>query len=171
LENHCWMWLKGTFIKNKPRCGDILPKYANYFIATFLKCCKEVNENKEIESWIKTSSLSNISTFCEIIKFGIFEYLDDIIDCVSYLITKDEDVNVRKSCVRVFKSIFYTFRGDSFKILDEKTKQIIVILKNVSFYDHDELVKYNSKILLEEIYSITKEKIVPFQPNSILKFI
>ncbi|KAG2393977.1 hypothetical protein C9374_003741 [Naegleria lovaniensis] len=141
------------------RCGQMLPKYAHYFVYCFLNCGKENDKDYE---WVRASSISNLATLVQILRFGVHPFVQDIIDCASYVLNFDQSEHVRRAAVLIFDRFAKTFQTDLFEVFTESTlDQFKTILNNTAFYDKDEIVRVNAKAVICEMNDFQDERLYP----------
>ncbi|EFC41592.1 predicted protein [Naegleria gruberi] len=141
------------------RCGQLLPKYAHFFVYCFLNSGKETSQDLEL---VRASSLSNMATLVQILKFGVHPFLQDIMDCASYILKFDSSEQVRRAAVFIYHSFTKTFKTDLSEILDGKNlNHFKQSLERSAFYDKDEIVRINAKSVLSEVDDNDTELLTP----------
>nr|CAG4712874.1 unnamed protein product [Naegleria fowleri] len=141
------------------RCGQMLPKYAHYFVYCFLKCGKENDKDFEL---VRASSVSNLATLVQILKFGVHPFVQDIIDCASYVLNFDKSEHVRRAAVLIFDRFAKTFKTELFEVCEAATlDQFKTILNKAAFYDTDEIVRVNAKTVICEMDDLKDEQMTP----------
>ncbi|KAL9655140.1 hypothetical protein ABK040_008916 [Willaertia magna] len=151
-----------SLVEIAERCGQTLPKYAHYFVYCFLNCGKENDEDYEL---LRASALSNMATLVEILKFGVHPYIQDILDCCSYVLTFDESEHVRRAAILIFDRLVKTFKIEIFDLFNDVTSsKLTELLKRVAFYDNDDLVKINANAIISELDDLLQKRLTPSGP-------
>eukprot|EP01080_Neovahlkampfia_damariscottae_P010167 gene10167-2587_t len=152
-----------VLLKIAQKSGEILFKYAHFYVDTFLECSREENEI------VRASSLSNIAMFCQVIRFGIHPYINQIFDFTIQLIQTEKSIIVKRSCLQVFSKLIHCIDEEIFHEID--MKKLVQILKNIQYFDKSLEIVENSKILLNEIEEFARNFLGTEEPKSTLKFL
>ncbi|KYQ90522.1 hypothetical protein DLAC_09147 [Tieghemostelium lacteum] len=152
------------------RCGDTLPKYSDAMVHSFLISCKDQNP-----IGVRMSSLSNIATICELLHYSIQRYLVEILHCIHSILQSEKLVEIRRSAIFVFILLLKGLGKDSFELIPDQLLSLYNTLKNLEFYETDEISKSHARSALYELSNITKSFVFPnsensFQPYSKIHF-
>ncbi|EGC31098.1 hypothetical protein DICPUDRAFT_95597 [Dictyostelium purpureum] len=145
-----------SLIQISQRFGEALPKYADKLVPTFLQGCKA-----QEAVGVRTSSLSNLSTLCEMLHYSIDSYLVEILHCANTILSSDPEIEVRRGAIFIFQQLLKGLGLDSFEIIPNELKEIYNTLKKTEFYDPDEICKYHARAALYDLETITKQFIFP----------
>lgn len=148
------------------RCGHMLPKYAHHLVHTFLAQCRSQPVDPEDEnaknsvSFMKASSLSNLATVAELLRFAIQPFMQDIVHCATVLST-DPDKDVRRAVLFLFLRIVKGLGKDMFDAMKDQVRHIVQLLKKVQFYDTDGLIRHNAAMIVDQIGDILHDVLTP----------
>ncbi|KAK5582970.1 hypothetical protein RB653_004560 [Dictyostelium firmibasis] len=149
------MKLGEALIQISQRCGEMLPNYADRLVPTFLLGCRDESVG------VRTSSLSNLATLCEMLHYSIDSYLVEILLCTNAILKSDPEIEVRRGGIFIFQQLLQGLGMSSFQLIPDELKSIYNTLKNVEFYDQDEVCKYHARSALYDLEKITKTFIFP----------
>ncbi|EAL68518.1 hypothetical protein DDB_G0278691 [Dictyostelium discoideum AX4] len=155
------MKLGEALIQISQRCGEMLPNYATQLVPTFLLGCRDDSVG------VRTSSLSNLATLCEMMHYSIDSYLVEILLCTNSILKSDPEIEVRRGAIFIFQQLLQGLGMSSFQVIPDELKSIYNTLKNVEFYDQDEVCKYHARSTLYDLEKITKTFIFPNHSDSI----
>ncbi|KAF2076980.1 hypothetical protein CYY_001689 [Polysphondylium violaceum] len=150
-----------SLIQISQRCGESLPKYAATMVNAFLAACQP-----DQPVGVQSSSLSNLSTLCELLHYSIDPYLVDILSLINDILSTSKDSEIRRGAIFIFQMLLKGLGKDSFNLIPDQLKQIYNTLKNIEFYDTDDICKYHARSALYELDSITKSFIFPGNSNT-----
>eukprot|EP00026_Physarum_polycephalum_P001945 Phypoly_transcript_01948.p1 GENE.Phypoly_transcript_01948~~Phypoly_transcript_01948.p1 ORF type:complete len:950 (+),score=91.12 Phypoly_transcript_01948:150-2852(+) len=137
------------------RCGEVLPKYGNHFVHNFLTSAKDPQPD------MRASSLSLLASFCEIMRFALHPYIQEILLAVNSIIASDSEPIVRRGGIFVFKQLLVSMGADIFTLIPEEMKNIYHRLKITETYDKDDLCKYHARAVLADLDDLMRPVELP----------
>jgi uncharacterized protein YlzI (FlbEa/FlbD family) len=118
---------------------------------------------------VRASSLSNLATFCEVIKFGIHPFINQIFNHTIQLIQVEKEKIVKRSCLQVFNKLLYCMDESIFETID--LKRLVQILKNLEYFETSLEIKENANIVLNQIQEYSRSILFVSESQSTLKFL
>eukprot|EP01135_Chromosphaera_perkinsii_P004360 Nk52_evm11s279 gene=Nk52_evmTU11s279 len=166
-----------AMLKIALRLNETLPKYFQYFIDTFLNGARA--ESLEM----RASSLSNLATSCELMKFSLHSCIDEILSCIELVLKSDPEKMVRRAATSVLCSILkglgkegcvrlllgdsdhtrrksIVFKPSTFSSTS-RLKSIYKLLKQQETAETDGVGKINCRAAIYEIDEVIKSILVP----------
>eukprot|EP01133_Synstelium_polycarpum_P008955 gene8955-10501_t len=149
------MKLGESLVQISQRCGEALPHYAQSLFNCFFMGCRDASVG------VRASSLSNIATMCELLKFAIDAYLVETIECITSILRGEREVEVRRGAIYVFQLLLKGLGLDAFSSIPTSLSSIYTTLKYVESSDTDPVCKYHARSALSELETITKQFLFP----------
>lgn len=168
-----------SLVKIAERTGQVLPKYASQFMNCMLSVCRgnfkhkfksdDANQDAEHNALFRASALSNLASLCELLKFAVHPYLQEVIECTCTILqSNSEHVLVQRQCVHIIQRLVYGFQTHLFDFLPEHVQRITHSLQTAQFYNADQLIKHNSQIVLEDLEQLYLERLKPKHDEHII---
>jgi hypothetical protein len=127
------------------RLGSVLPKYAQEFFSVLL-----LTVQKDPEALMRASALSNIAELCELLRYGLLPYIEEIMAMVYDILLVEKDDHVRRGCVNLIKQLFKGLQKDSIAIIPGHLKRIIPLLHTIQESDRDMVLREHARIAIQQ---------------------
>ena len=99
-------------------CGQALPHHINMFVPAILEVVRDHDET------MRASSLSNLATICELLRFSLYTFMEEVIACLTSVLKTDESDEVRRGACSVLTGILRGAESDAFDILGATTLKV-----------------------------------------------
>ena len=99
-------------------CGQALPHHINMFVPAILEVVRDRDET------MRASSLSNLATVCELLRFSLYTFLEEVIACLTSVLKTDESDEVRRGACSVLTGILRGAESDAFDVLGAATLKV-----------------------------------------------
>lgn len=139
-----------TLVRVCERCGETLPKYGHHFVSTFLAGAQSTLSN------LRASSLSNLASVCELMRFSLHPFIHDIVNVLAERLRGDPSADVRLGCLFVLSRLFAGMGVESLELLAERLKEIHQLLRHTSEIDVDAGVRGRAREVLGLMNDITR---------------
>jgi len=133
------------------RQNELLPRYANKVMSTYLRGTKEQDPS------IRASSLSNLAEVCELLHYAVQPYIEEVMACICSVLSSDKEPEVRRGAVNVFTQLLRGMDKEIFKIIPHHLKTIYQTLKRVSSQDSDTICQFHAQIALDTLNDIIQQ--------------
>ncbi|EFA77562.1 hypothetical protein PPL_12165 [Heterostelium album PN500] len=127
-----------SLVQISQRCGDVLPHYAGQLFHCFFLGCNDHSVG------VRASSLSNLATLSELLKYSIDSYLVELLHCIESLLLLLKGVGL-----------------DAFQLIPTELRTLYNRLKTLESTDTDTICKYHARNALAELDTITRQFIFP----------
>ncbi|GAM18866.1 hypothetical protein SAMD00019534_020410 [Acytostelium subglobosum LB1] len=144
-----------SLVQISQRCGDALPQYSSKLFHSFFLGCRDNSVG------VRASSLSNLATLCELLKFSIDQYMVELFGCLEGILRSEKEVEVRRGAIFVFQLLLKGIGMEAFSLIPDQLKNIYQILKFIESTDKDIVCKHHAVMALQELDSITRQFIFP----------
>jgi len=132
--------------------GDMLPKYLPLLFSSLFTGVKDE------ESYVRASSLSAIGDVCQVSKFALTPYMQEIISCVSCVMA-DDACEVRRAGMQVFTLLFKGVAANILQVVGDSMREVYKLIKGVAEYDADDITRTHAMRALGELDSIMREEL------------
>lgn len=126
------------------RLDEALPKYASQFFDFLLPSAQ-----RDPQALIRASSLSNIAELCEILRFALLPFIEEIMDMCYDILMAEKDMHVRRGCVHLLAQLFKGLQKDVFQVIPTHLKRISELLEAIEDSDKDEVMRAHAKRALD----------------------
>jgi len=140
-----------TLVQIAQRCGEVLPVYAALLMNTFLVNVKDPNPV------IKASSLSNLATMCETLKFAIHPFISELINMIPSLLSSEKETEVRRGILFLLSMLIKGLGNDVWSLIENELKDVYRALKNLEEFDRDDICRVHARVALFELAVIMKQ--------------
>ncbi len=87
-------------------------------------------------------------------RFALHPYVHEIISCIATHLVNDESAEARRGCIFVLSRLFKEMGSDVLELVAERLKEIYHLLKYTAERDHDQMVRFHAKAVLEQLNDI-----------------
>jgi hypothetical protein len=136
------------------RLGQALPKYADKFFGALLGSAQ-----RDREALLRASSLSNIAEVCELLRWSLLPYIEEIMAMVFTILQVEKDDYVRRGSVNLLKQLFKGLRKDSVSIISDHLKNIVSHLEIIEESDRDMVMREHARVALNLYHSGLEEAV------------
>jgi len=151
------------------RCGDTLPRHAAPMMKVLLAGVRDE------ECSIRQSSLSNLASMCELLRFAVHPWLHTILRTVCDALALDAEAIVRRGAIFVFVSLLRGLGRDVLEFIPKELLGIHEVLQSTIATDSDEVTRYHAEKAILEMELIVEELASDHQkedhPLAFLRFV
>lgn len=126
------------------RLAQALPKYASEFFSLLL-----VSAQKDPEALMRASSLSNIGEVCEMLRFGLLPYIEEIMAMIYDILLVEKDPHVRRGSVHLLRQLFKGLSKDILVVIPSHLKRIYTLLEAIEDSSDDLILREHATGALE----------------------
>jgi len=136
------------------RLGQVLPKYASVFFSFLLSSAQ-----RDPEGLMRASSLSNIGELCEMLRFGLLPYIEELMAMIYDILTTEKDEHVRRGCVNLVRQLFRGLAKDILLVIPDHLRRLRGLLEAMMYHDSDVVVREHARLAMEMYESGIQEAI------------
>ncbi|GAB1600409.1 transport and Golgi organization protein 6 homolog [Argonauta hians] len=144
-------------VKVTQRLGEIVVKFKSILLNAFL------NGAKDNDFLVRASSLSNLGEVCKLLRFSLGNVIYEIFSCCSSLAKHDSSAEVRAASVLLITLLLQGLGKDVFVLLEDVLKDLYKLLKSIESEEHNETVKLQTNLALNELNDLVKDSLFPKQ--------
>lgn len=144
-------------------CGAVLPTYAPMFIPILFQATRDE------DATVRASALSNLATACELLRYSVGLFLQELLHCVTATINHDREEQVRRGAVHVLTLLLRGFGRDALEAMPEELRDIMRALRRAASTDPDEITRYHARVALAELDEIVQGFMTARPPNFYFK--
>ena len=146
-----------ALVRAVKRCGELAPRYFQLLIHAFLVGARDE------DSFIRASSLSNLSELCGCSPHMLATVIHEVFHCIDTILRSEKEKEVRQAAVLVLTFVLKRLGQNAVAVLSSKLKDIYELLKFVESNDMDESLRIHAQVALEELDAIMREQLFPEQ--------
>jgi len=164
LSEETRLKLGETLVRVGERCGEALPKWGHHFVSALLAGAQATSAD------LRASSLSNLATVCELMRFSLLPYVHDVSNVLIERM-RDSHPEVRMGCLFVLSRLFVGMGVESLELLADHLRQLYRLLRSVSESDPDLAVQLRARETLELLNGIVRavfEQSAPMAKDHVL---
>jgi hypothetical protein len=143
-----------ALIKVAKQCGEMLPTHRHLFIPAILTAVRDPNEV------IRTSSLVNLGTLCELLRFSLYGVLHEVLGCLTAVLQTDT-AEPRRAAMLVFTELIRGLKSDLFEVLSDQLTPTTRLLRRIEDSDPDEVVRIHARAALGELNAVVRAFMQP----------
>ena len=100
-----------ALMKVAEHCGEALPHHAGMFLPALLAGTKDADPT------IRASSLSSLGSMCQLLRFAVHSFLQELLECTRCILQTDREVEPQRGAVQILCA---TAIADDGKSLDAR---------------------------------------------------
>ncbi|XP_049848251.1 transport and Golgi organization protein 6 homolog [Schistocerca gregaria] len=128
------------------RLGQCLVKYREEFIHLFM-----TSVHKDPEPLMRASALADLAETCELLKYGLLPFIEEIMATMYELIVVEKDEHVRRGGVYLLTRLFKGLSEDILKVIPGHLKRLKSVLALVELEDKDVVTREHARLALLEL--------------------
>ncbi|CAI9720086.1 and Golgi organization 6 homolog [Octopus vulgaris] len=137
--------------------GETVVKFKNILLNAFLQ------GTKDNDFLVRASCLSNLGEVCKLLRFSLGNVIYEIFSCCSSLAKHDSSAEVRAAAVLLITQLLQGLGKDTFVLLEDILKDLYKLLKSIKSEEHNEAVKLQTNLALNELHDLVKDALFPKQ--------
>lgn len=126
------------------RLALALPKYAAQFFSLLLSSAQ-----KDPEALMRASSLSNIGEVCELLRFGLLPYIEELMAMIYDILLVEKDAHVRRGCIFLVCQLFKGLSKDILVVIPSHLHRIYALLEAVESSGDDLVLREHAAHALD----------------------
>lgn len=126
------------------RLAQALPKYASEFFSFLL-----VSAQKDPEALMRASSLSNIGEICELLRFGLIPYIEEIMAMIYDILLAEKDSHVRRGALHLIRNLFKGLSKDILLVIPSHLQRLAALLESIEASSDDLILREHARDALE----------------------
>lgn len=151
------MKLGEILVKAARNLGPMIPQYRDVMLRSVLV------GTRDDEPLIRASSLSVLGDICKLLHFSLGLVLHEVYECVSRLLSSDQDVSVRRAAGQCLTLLMQGAGETSIKVLEPVIKDVYRCLKMSATVERDDGVRQHISLALAELDTLTRRYLFPPQ--------
>ncbi|XP_004348930.1 hypothetical protein CAOG_02180 [Capsaspora owczarzaki ATCC 30864] len=137
------------------RLGEVLPKYGLRMIDVFMRGIRDSS------AMMRASSLSNLATACQIMRFALHPIINEILACIESVLQTESEAEVRRGAAHVLTRLLRGLGIDVLELIPDRLKSIYRLLRATQRSDPDPATRQHATYALREISSVMRRLLAP----------